>query len=280
MSKGFTFNSSKIIDDNLKSKNTTYSSEHIEDLINQGGGADAQLTEDITSNVAVGAAPSNTLFKKDTSFTEFAKKILLKEIAPSVTFTSTGSGTHEIGTIVSNPTLTLKINSLGTGTPTSIEFYVDNVLSDTQPYISGTNIYTYNHVGDISTTCDVRAKLIYTKSDGTSTSTSISTKYTFVYASYYGIVSSPTPSESDIIALTKTVKTTKSFTWNNINCTDERFCYAYPKSQGNLVSIKDSNNFEYIGSYTFTTVQINSVDYYLYVLTDPTTVSGFKQIYS
>ena len=248
--------------------------------IKGGGSGDAFLTEDITSNVLVGAAPANTLFKKDTTFTEFAKKILLKEIAPTITFNATNSGLKEVGTSVSGSTLTTNITSLGTGTITSIEFYEGSNLLDTQSYVTGTNSYSFNYTNTITTNTTFKTIVYYTKADGTNSTINQTKSITFVYASYYGTVSTLTPVEADIKLLNKSIKNTKAFTWNNITVTDERFCYAYPKSFGALTSIKDANNFEYIGSYTKSTIQIDSVDYYLYVLTDPTTGSGFKQIYS
>lgn len=248
--------------------------------IKGGGSGDAFLTEDITSNVLVGAAPANTLFKKDTTFTEFAKKILLKEIAPTITFNATNSGLKEVGTSVSGSTLTTNITSLGTGTITSIEFYEGSNLLDTKAYVSGTNSYSFSYTNTITSNTTFKTVVYYTKADGTNSTINQTKSITFVYASYYGTVSTLTPVEADIKLLNKSIKNTKAFTWNNITVTDERFCYAYPKSFGALTSIKDANNFEYIGSYTKSTIQIDSVDYYLYVLTDPTTGSGFKQIYS
>ena len=245
-----------------------------------GGSGDAFLTENITSNVLVGAAPANTLFKKDTTFTEFAKKILLKEIAPTITFNATNSGLKEVGTSVSGSKLTTNITSLGTGTVTSIEFYEGSNLLDTQSYVAGTNSYSFNYTNTITTNTTFKTIVYYTKADGTNSTINQTKSITFVYASYYETVSTLTPVEADIKLLNKSIKNTKAFTWNNITVTDERFCYAYPKSFGALTSIKDANNFEYIGSYTKSTIQIDSVDYYLYVLTDPTTGSGFKQIYN
>ena len=54
----------------------------------------------------------------------------------------------------------------------------------------------------------------------------------------------------------------------------------YPQSFGTLTSIKDANNFDYINSYTRSTLSYNGVDYYVYILTDPVTITGFKQIFN
>ena len=243
-------------------------------------GGDSKLIRNVKANVSAGAISSGDTVLKDTTFTEFVEKLLIKEVAPAISFTSSQSGVLEVGTTVTNPTLRLQINSLGTGTPTNINFYVGSTLVDTQPYVPGTNVYTYSYVGTITSTSSTKATLDYNKSDNTPATLTATKSYTFVYASYYGAISMATPTDTDVKALTKNVKNTKAFTYNNIALNDERICYAYPVSFGNLTSIKDANNFEYISSYTKYTMTIDSVSYNVYVLTDPITATGFKQIYS
>lgn len=243
-------------------------------------GGDSKLIRNVKANVSAGAISSGDTVLKDTTFTEFVEKLLIKEVAPAISFTSSQSGVLEVGTTVTNPTLRLQINSLGTGTPTNINFYVGSTLVDTQPYVPGTNVYTYSYVGTITSTSSTKVTLDYNKSDNTPATLTATKSYIFVYASYYGPISMATPTDTDVKALTKNVKNTKAFTYNNITLNDERICYAYPVSFGNLTSIKDANNFEYISSYTKYTMTIDSVSYNVYVLTDPITATGFKQIYS
>ena len=243
-------------------------------------GGDSKLIRNVKANVSAGAISSGDTVLKDTTFTEFVEKLLIKEVAPAISFTSSQSGVLEVGTTVTNPTLRLQINSLGTGTPTNINFYVGSTLVDTQPYVPGTNVYTYSYVGTITSTSSTKVTLDYNKSDNTPATLTATKSYIFVYASYYGAISMATPTDTDVKALTKNVKNTKAFTYNNIALNDERICYAYPVSFGNLTSIKDANNFEYISSYTKYTMTIDSVSYNVYVLTDPITATGFKQIYS
>ena len=243
-------------------------------------GGDSKLIRNVKANVSAGAISSGDTVLKDTTFTEFVEKLLIKEVAPAISFTSSQSGVLEVGTTVTNPTLRLQINSLGTGTPTNINFYVGSTLVDTQPYVPGTNVYTYSYVGTITSTSSTKATLDYNKSDNTPATLTATKSYTFVYASYYGAISMATPTDTDVKALTKNVKNTKAFTYNNIALNDERICYAYQVSFVNITSIKDANNFEYISSYTKYTMTIDSVSYNVYVLTDPITATGFKQIYS
>ena len=244
----------------------------------EGGGGDSELTADVTANMTVGAIASGTTIAEGTTLTEFVQKLLITEIAPEVSFSASGSGVKEVGTSVT-PTLSLTISSVGTGTPTAIKFYSGSTLLDAQSYVSGTNTYTFT-MDAISTTTTVKGVLEYTKSDGTTTASIEKTAtYTFVMASYYGAVTTAPTDKAGITALTKNVKNTKAQT-ATFTLTNQRSCYCYPASFGNLTSIKDANNFEYLSSYTKTTVEVDSVNYSVYTLTDPVTATGFKQVYS
>ena len=240
-------------------------------------GADAAITEDIATNVEVGGIPSGSTIVKNTTLTELAKRMFLKETAPTITFTASGSGVKEVGTSVT-PTLTLNITDKGTATPVEIEFYSGSTLLDTQEYVAGTNSYTYT-MSAITTITTVKGVLKYKKSDNTNASIDKSASYTFVMASYYGAVTTAPTDKAGIVALTKNVKNTKAQT-ATFNMSNQRSCYCYPASFGNLTSIKDANNFEYISSYTKTTVEVDGTNYNVYTLTDPVTASGFKQIYA
>lgn len=248
----------------------------IADLLGSGSG-DAALESAVTSNLTVGAIQSGTTLAQGTTFTQFVQKLLITEIAPTTTFTASGSGVREVGTSVT-PTLTLAITGVGTGTPTAIKFYNGSTLLDTQEYVDGTSTYTYT-MGAVTENTTVKGVLEYKKSDDTSATVEKTASYTFVMASYYGAVTTAPTDKAGIIALSKTVKNTKAQT-ATFTLSNQRSCYCYPASFGNLTSIKDANNFEYIGSYTKTNVTVDEVSYNVYTLTDPVTATGFKQVYA
>lgn len=248
-----------------------------EKWVNGEGGGDSELTTDVKSNLAVGAIASGTTLPEGTTFTEFVQKLLISEIAPTTTFTASGSGVKEVGTSVT-PTLTLSITGKGTGTPTAIKFYDGSTLLDTQAYVDGTNTYTFT-MDAVTTNKTVKGVLEYKKSDNTNGSIEKSATYTFVMASYYGAVATAPTDKAGIIALTKNVKNTKALT-ATFTLSNQRSCYCYPASFGNLTSIKDANNFEYLASYTKTNVTVDGVSYNVYTLTDPVTATGFKQVYA
>lgn len=263
-------------------------SQEVLDLLNgRGGSGEAYLEKEIISNTTCGAAPANTLFPQGQSFTEFAEKLLRKDIIPSITTTFSGSGLKEVGDTVNGTIMTLKINNLSSVTVpiTEVKYYFNNVLVETKQYIDGQSTYSYIYNSKITTDSTAKIELIYngTKLSGEG-------KFTFVYGSYHGTTALPSITNSDadnlILSFDKEIKASKNLRWDNIILNDERFCYLYPQSLGLLSSIKDGNNFEQLQSYTRYDVTVRSplnndnVPYYAYLLTDSATGSGFTQIYS
>ena len=100
---------------------------------------------------------------------------------------------------------------------------------------------------------------------------------------YYGIVNqgwTPGPDFKTVLGGSRLVGS-RGWTWSNIVLQNQCMAYAYEKGFGALTSIKDGNGFEYLNSYQRFEVSVDNVDYYVYVLIDPTTTSaGIKQIYS
>lgn len=113
-------------------------------------------------------------------------------------------------------------------------------------------------------------------------SASTSKTLTFVDPCYYGIVGNDwTPSENYIISnFNDSIQSSRSYSWSGIELSYQKTCYAYPTYFGKIVSIKDANNFDYINSYTMTTLTISGVSYYVYTLTNSTTITDAKQIFS
>ena len=101
-------------------------------------------------------------------------------------------------------------------------------------------------------------------------------KFVSVFApSYYGAVKS-----FDVSLLNVINNTSRNCTFTSIFLDDEKFVYMYPSSFGEIQSIKDANNFEYIDSYTKERIKYNGIDYLVYILTDAVTISDFKQVFS
>lgn len=265
-------------------------SQDVIDFIQNNGGADGggSLTETIISNAACGAAGAGTIFPAYTSFTDFAKKLLLKDIAPTISTTFSGAGVHEVGTSVNGSTITVNISNLSSVTLpiNEIRFYDGSLLLMTIPFQKDKASYSYTYTETIKNNKTLTAEIIYNDTQKVSSKGS----FTFVYASYYGITNvsavDAKTAEQFMSTFTKSVKTTKALNWNNISLSDQRFCYLYPASLGDLSSIKDGNGFEQLSGYTKTQMNLTTpidgsvVKYNCYLLTDAVTGSGFSQNYS
>lgn len=245
-----------------------------------GSGGDSSLTSDVTSNLAVGAIASGTTLESGTTFTEFVKKLLITEVAPTISFSISKSGNVVYGGSYTE-TLTLTVSNMGSAKKIkSIAWYEGNTLKQTDTIdstVAGSWTYTMGSATTDTTT--FKAIVTYTKSDNTDTSVTKTASISFYYNKFYGGVNSLTPDEATVEALTTALGTAKGGTYS-FTVTAGRIAYAYPKSLGALTSIKDGNGFSLFDSFTRTeqtyTQNSTSVDYYLYVLTDATTVSGYS----
>lgn len=251
---------------------------------NQGGGGDATLETDVTSNLAVGAIASGTTLPEGTTFTEFAQKLLITEIAPTINFSISKSGNVEYG---GSYTETLTVSWAAKGTAKKIKtisWYEGNTLLQTDTIDStSTGSWTYTMGTATTDSTTFKAVVTYQKSDDSDTSVTKTASINFYYNKFYGAVGSLTPDEATVEALTTALGTGKGGTYS-FTTSASRICYAYPKSLGALTSIKDGNGFSLFDSFTRTeqtyTQNGTSVAYYRYVLTDPTTVSGYSVIFA
>ena len=150
---------------------------------------------------------------------------------------------------------TIELIHNDTATYTATVTYADGIIKNTSLGVAYPN--TSIKAGNTSSSASIRA-----------------------YApSYYGVINNSTITVSDIPNLTKVINTSRSNTML-LSLTQQRVVFMYPRSFGNISSIKDSNNFEYINSYTLSTMTYNNVEYNVYILTDAVTINGFRQTFN
>lgn len=245
-----------------------------------GGGGSAELETSVTSNLAVGAIASGTTLPQGTTFTEFAQKLLISEIAPTMSMTMTKTGNVAKGDSY-NETLSLTVSSMGTAkTIDKIAWYKGSTLLQEDTIGSSTaGTWTYTVADAVTDSATFKAVVTYTKSNDATATMEKTTSISFYYNKFRGAVDTLTPSEATVEALTSALATGKGGTYS-FTVSAGRICYAYPKSLGALTSIKDGNGFSLFDSFTRTeqtyTQAGDSVVYYRYVLTDATTVSGYS----
>lgn len=196
----------------------------------------------------------------------YEDKVLLQKLAASVfplTLTVTGGGVYRKTT-----TQTVTVSwSLKQGpdavTPDSLKINNEPIeVSLTSKQFPGITV---------NTTFRVEA----TKEGVTKTG---SVSAVFVNPSYFGVVDSnftPTPEGIQGLISGEIIKNSKTYNTSAFNQNAQKNCYAYPKVFGALTSITDGKN-EFINSYTRSELEVNGEMYYVYVLSEASTVSNYS----
>lgn len=243
----------------------------IDKALSQG----AKLEQSLTVSNPIGSATNGKTYAQNTELETILRDILIKEEAPTLSLSITPSKTlyDVVEETVSNVTMSAVVGKK-TYNLSKVEFYLNNSLVNTQN-ISASGTYTYNVSFSPATNSDFTLKaIVYDNRSGTPMSTTKSTSVKFVGKSYYGTVSADVgePSEAIIKALQNNVlKDTKNLTYSGITMDYGKVVYAYPKSFGELSTIKDEkNNFTYYpGNFTKLTKEIDSIQYLVYISNEP-----------
>ena len=179
------------------------------------------------------------------------------------------NGTFEHGTTITLNSVSWSFNK-NSGTPSKLVLKISGeadivIASGTIP-TSG----TYNLTKSITASTNAHLELTYEKGKITS-----NTVYaTFFDPYYYGVGAVDTHPQT----LTKLVQSkgtkTLSFSPNK-----QHIIFAYPKSYGDLKSIKDSNGFENINGFT-KTEGVGGIPYIIYTSNEASTNTNFKLTFS
>ena len=224
-----------------------------------------ELNEKVTKILeAVDTPPT---FTKPTLSLSVNKSTIEHNIATSITITPTFR--QNDGGAITNYTLMKGATSLVNSTTTQV--YTDTITLSHNLSITYTATVYYGDGQNKTSTFGVEYAGL---SAGNVSANSTIRAYA---PSYYGVIDGT--EVTDVTALTSRLGTSKGYT-ATYNMTNQRSVYMYPKSFGALTSIKDVNNFDYINSYTRSEMIYNNVDYYVYILTDPVEIVGFKQAFS
>lgn len=220
--------------------------------------------------IAVGGIAKGTTFENK-SMSDMFNALLYPYVAPSnlVLNASEMNGVFESGTTVTLNSVSWSFNK-NSGTPSKL---VLKILGETDITIASGNVATsgtYNLTKSI--TGDTYARLVLTYEKGTINSNTVYA--TFVYPYYYGVGAVGTDPET----LTKLVQSKGSKTLS-FSPNKQHIIFAYPKSYGDLKSIKDSNGFENINGFTKTEGG-SKVPYLIYTSNEASTNTNFKLTFS
>lgn len=244
----------------------------------------AALADDLDCNVSIGSVKIGDKFLAGTSLETIIRKMLTVYQKPAVSIVIVPTKT--VYDVVTETLSSIEIQVIASKKSkdiTKIEWKSGNTVISTKTAgvaDGGTFPFTYTPGTPINET----TKFSVAVSDDESSSVAEVT-VSFVANSYWGIVgeSVSSPVESDIKALAnKELKTKKGLTYSDILMTNSRIVYAYPKSFGALTSIVSKEGYDYMSSYSQTTVTVDGIDYYCYTLKDPASIisTGYKQIFA
>lgn len=212
--------------------------------------------------------------------TEMLTKILYPYVAPAVSATITSpsnGGVKEKGDTQNVTAIRVNVTKKSSNITKVEIFDGDSSLGSKTDGVTNGGQFDFTVDVDVDTNKGFQAKV--TDAAG-KTTTANTGSFNFVYPYYYGTVANAAAAnEATIKGLTKDVVTkgNKTYTFNlNNNCA----CFAYPAAYGDLKSIKDPNNFEVLGTFAKSTVQITGLDgtpqnYNVYV-NEASTAAGFK----
>lgn len=234
---------------------------------------DSELEAPLTPNVQMGTLKSS--YPKGTPLEEIIRDMLTEKIAPKVTLSISPSKTlydivtESISSLTINATVTKQTYDVA-----KITYYINDVIvkeNSTNVANGGSFPYIYNT--EINDTVIIKVVV----EDKEVLKTTVSKTITFVPNSYYGILDASVgePTEAIIKTLNKTLKTTKAFTYEGITTDWGKVCYCYPKSFGELTSIKDPvNSLNYTSEFFKVTVNVDGHDMLCYVKLEPSSADN------
>lgn len=211
------------------------------------------IDDDVTS-----LKTDNDFIKKDVS--ALMDKVFPFKVAVSIDKTLAQKGTSQAVKV----TITPKIGDDNTN--------VDEIMINGAEY-HGATPYVHSDTATATTTYNVRVRKDTRTAQGSAT-------ITFVNPSYDGAVAANfTVTEANIKTLTEAIRSGKGGT-RTFNLNNQKACIAYPKAFGAATNIKDANGFDYLASYTRSELNVNGELYYVYLLTNATTITDMKQTVS
>lgn len=260
-----------------------------------GNAESSVLNKDITSKITLGGIEYGALLAKGTEITDILSMLLNPNaVYPNIDISVSMSngdticypgayvkGTNLVGGAF---TITPEITSSVNRTMHHVDFYyklnknangtfAGRIFAEEVQSTSWIYYYTGLNMNESFT---LYAIVYFVDDEDNVTFQEFNAPFTYVDPSYYGVVGTKTVNESVVKGLNKIALVKNEYDWENITAENQYVCYAYPTSKGKLVSIKDMNGYEYITSFTYTIVRVNSINYYVYLTNKPTTVSGYR----
>ena len=247
-------------------------------------GGSVTITEDFIPNNPIGKIASGVSLQ-GRDIVKVVMDMLSVDEATTISLSGSPSSTtlNEKGVAnITDVALTATI-SLGTGKiedGANVVFKKAGVAIDTQAYTTGTLTYTYTDTGaNITDNTTYSVEVEYSMNDVLATAKKDIT-YKFALPMFYG--SSSTSTIADVTALTKIVSSEKKQTITYTS--DNGYLALCIPDTMSITSIKDSNNFENVDSWSYVTQSVtigaDAVIYKVYTTNTAVTCTNFKYVFT
>lgn len=260
-----------------------------------GAGVSAIFNEAFTPTVLVpgtGIDPNHT-WTSGSTLEKFLRDAFCPPIEPSYTISLTpAEGLKPAGTPITNPVVNVNLTDFKSAIPSYCSLTVTryNGTETTGGVVIGQQAatalgpYSFTDSSVISTTVRYDATLAYCFTEGEMLSKTIGTYYTMTNPSYSGstTVLPDNLTAADVTGLSNSfLNDNAGFIADNVSFSNERFCYAFPSSEGVVVRIVDINGFDVTSAFETTPVTINSVSYTAWIMTDTASLTnGYLRFYA
>lgn len=223
----------------------------------------SELEHDITCNVSVGNAPSGTVLPQGMTFTEYAEKVHVTTLPPSVKINTPTSATHEIGEVIT--TLPIKATiTKGTYALSKAEFYDGNTLLNTITGIPTNGVVNMDYSCNNNDT-NMKIKVVATDNNGLTGNASVDIK--FARGIFYG--TSTTGDSCNTSALVRSLSNkelgkTSGYKFTvDIPVGTKSVIIAIPATM-NLSSInfRESMNMDVLSTFTISNVDVQGANGY------------------
>lgn len=236
------------------------------------------LSNELTASTAIGSVEIGKVYPSGTELETIIRDMLTtyRKAQMNITLNPSAELYSAVDDLLSSISITAQVNK-GSRDIQSINFYIDGIeVNEITDNVTNGGNFSYNHIFIPSkkNTFTVKASAF----DGVDT-VEASKTISFLPYCYYGYIDDTISivDENVIKQLSKELKNSKKFIYNNITMDFGRVIYAIPKELGKITSIRDDvNNFDYTNSFEEINISVDGFEYYMYILKDYTAADNVQ----
>ena len=236
------------------------------------------LSNELTASTAIGSVEIGKVYPSGTELETIIRDMLTtyRKAQMNITLNPSAELYSAVDDLLSSISITAQVNK-GSRDIQSINFYIDGIeVNEIIDNVTNGGNFSYNHIFTPSKKNTFTVKV--SAFDGVDT-VEASKTISFLPYCYYGYIDDTISivDENVIKQLSKELKNSKKFIYNNITMDFGRVIYAIPKELGKITSIRDDvNNFDYTNSFEEINISVDGFEYYMYILKDYTAADNVQ----